>query len=58
MMGAARRSVLLADHTKVGSDSLARFGALADVDLLITDSGLDDGAAAAIGLAGPRVLRA
>jgi DeoR family fructose operon transcriptional repressor len=58
MMGAARRSVLLADHTKVGNDSLARFGALADVDLLITDSGLDDGAAAAIGLAGPRVLRA
>jgi DeoR family fructose operon transcriptional repressor len=58
MMGAARRSILLADHTKVGNDSLARFGALADVDLLITDSGLDDGAAAAIGLAGPRVLRA
>jgi DeoR family transcriptional regulator, fructose operon transcriptional repressor len=58
MMGAARRSILLADHMKVGNDSLARFGALADVDLLITDSGLDDGAAAAIGLAGPRVLRA
>jgi DeoR family fructose operon transcriptional repressor len=58
MMGAARRSILLADHMKVGNDSLARFGALADVDLLITESGLDDGAAAAIGLAGPRVLRA
>jgi DeoR family transcriptional regulator, fructose operon transcriptional repressor len=58
MMGAARRSILLADHTKVGNDSLARFGSLADVDLLVTDAGLDDGAAAAIGLAGPRVLRA
>jgi DeoR family fructose operon transcriptional repressor len=57
-IASARRTVLLADHTKVGNDSLARFGALADVDLLITDSGLDDGAAAAIGLAGPRVLRA
>jgi DeoR family fructose operon transcriptional repressor len=58
MMGAARRSILLADHTKVGNDSLARFGSLADVDLLVTDAGLDDGAAAAIGLAGPRVVRA
>lgn len=58
MMGAARRSILLADHTKVGNDSLARFGSLADVDVLITDAGLDDGAAAAIGLAGPRVVRA
>lgn len=58
MMGAARRSILLADHTKVGNDSLARFGSLADIDVLITDAGLDDGAAAAIGLAGPRVVRA
>jgi|SRR4051812_28356888 DeoR family fructose operon transcriptional repressor len=58
MMGAARRSILLADHTKVGNDSLARFGSLADIDLLVTDAGLDDAAAAAIGLAGPRVLRA
>jgi DeoR family transcriptional regulator, fructose operon transcriptional repressor len=58
MMAAARRSILLADHTKVGNDSLARFGALSDVDVLVTDAGLDDGAAAAIGLAGPRVVRA
>jgi DeoR family fructose operon transcriptional repressor len=58
MMGAARRTILLADHTKVGRDSLARFGSLADVDLLVTDVGVDDGAAAAIGLAGPRVVRA
>jgi DeoR family transcriptional regulator, fructose operon transcriptional repressor len=58
MMRAARRSILLADHTKIGNDSLARFGLLSDLDLLITDAGLDDGAAAAIGLAGPRVVRA
>jgi DeoR family transcriptional regulator, fructose operon transcriptional repressor len=58
MMRAARCSILLADHTKVGNDSLARFGMLSDIDLLITDAGLDDGAAAAIGLAGPRVIRA
>jgi DeoR family fructose operon transcriptional repressor len=58
MIKAARRTILLADHTKVGNDSLARFGSLSDIDVLITDSGLDDGAAAAIGLAGPRVIRA
>jgi hypothetical protein len=56
MMAADRRSILLADYTKVGNDSLARSESLADVDLLVTDAGLDDGAAAAIGLAGPRVL--
>ena len=54
MIAAARRTVLLADHTKFGNDSLARFGALADINVLVTDSELDDGAAAAIGLAGPR----
>ncbi len=58
MIAAARRTVMLADHGKIGNDSLARFGSLADIDVLITDSGLDDGAAAEIGLAGPRVVRA
>ncbi len=58
MIAAARRTVLLADHTKFGNDSLARFGALADINVLVTDSELDDGAAAAIGLAGPKVIRA
>lgn len=58
MMGAARRSIVLADHTKVGNDSLARFAALSDVDVLITDSGLEEGTAASIGLVGPRVIRA
>lgn len=58
MMASARRSVLLADHTKFGNDSLARFGALSDIDMLITDAGVDDGTAAEIGLAGPRVVRA
>ena len=42
MIAAARRTVLLADHTKIGNDYLARFGALSDLDVLITDTGLDD----------------
>lgn len=58
MMAAARRTVLLADHTKVGNDYFARFGALADVDVLISDAGLDEGLAADLGQAGPRVVRA
>src|SRR6266508_1585619 len=58
MINAARRVVLLADHTKIGNDYLARFGALTDLDLLITDSGLDDDLAAEVEAAGVRVVRA
>jgi DeoR family transcriptional regulator, fructose operon transcriptional repressor len=41
MVSSARRTVLLADHTKVGSDHLARFADLDDIDVLITDSGVE-----------------
>ena len=58
MMAAARRTVLLADHTKVGNDHLARFGSIADLDLLITDTGLDDDVTEDLEQAGLRVLRA
>ncbi|OHV19766.1 D-beta-D-heptose 1-phosphate adenosyltransferase [Parafrankia soli] len=58
MIGAARRTVLLADHSKVGSDRLARFGDLVDVDVLVTDTGLDERVAADLAAAGPRVVRA
>jgi DeoR family fructose operon transcriptional repressor len=57
MIGAARRTVLLADHTKVGNDCMARFGGLTDVDVFLTDSGLDEETAAAFGDAGVRVVR-
>jgi DeoR family fructose operon transcriptional repressor len=58
MIAAARRTVLLADHTKVGNDYLARFGSLAEVDLLVTDAGLDDGVTEELEQAGLRVVRA
>jgi DeoR family transcriptional regulator, fructose operon transcriptional repressor len=58
MMVAARRSVLLADHTKIGNDYLARFGVLADLDLIISDAALDDDLAEDIEAAGVRVIRA
>jgi DeoR family fructose operon transcriptional repressor len=58
MMAAARRSVLLADHTKIGNDYFARFGSLADLDLIITDAAIDDDLAEDIEAAGVRVIRA
>jgi DeoR family fructose operon transcriptional repressor len=58
MINSARRAVVLADHTKIGNDYLARFGTLADIDLLITDAGLDDDLVADVEAAGLRVVRA
>jgi len=58
MMRAARRSVLLADHTKIGNDYLARFGSLADLDLLISDTGLNDDLVLDVEAEGVRVVRA
>lgn len=58
MIRSAHRVVLLADHTKVGVDHLARFGELEQVDTLITDTGLDERTAAELEAAGPRVVRA
>ncbi len=39
MYGAARRRVLLTDHSKIGKASLLRYAHLSDVDVLITDTG-------------------
>jgi DeoR family transcriptional regulator, fructose operon transcriptional repressor len=58
MIAAARRVVVLADHTKVGNDNLARFGSMSNVDVLITDSGLDAELATELEEAGVRVVRA
>jgi DeoR family transcriptional regulator, fructose operon transcriptional repressor len=57
MIAASRRRVLLADHTKIGNDYLARFGSLSDVDLLITDTGLNDELVAEVEAEGVRVVR-
>jgi DeoR family fructose operon transcriptional repressor len=58
IMAAARRTVLLADHTKIGIDYFARFGDLAAVDTFITDSGADAELVDEISEAGPRVVLA
>lgn len=58
MIAAARRSVVLADHTKIGNNYFARFGSLADLDTLITDTGINAELAAEIEAAGVRVVAA
>jgi DeoR family transcriptional regulator, fructose operon transcriptional repressor len=56
MMASARRTIVLADHQRVGADALVRFGELKDVDAFVTDPGIDEQAAKAIAACGPRVL--
>jgi DeoR family transcriptional regulator, fructose operon transcriptional repressor len=58
MVAAARNIVVLADHTKIGADYLSPFADLGDIDLLITDSGLDPELAEQVEQQGPRVVRA
>ena len=58
MIRAARRSVVLADHTKVGQDHLSRFAELDEIDTLITDSGLDGQVADELRSRGLKVLLA
>lgn len=57
-IASARRTVLLADHTKVGKDHLARFGDLADIDTFITDTGIDPQRTREIAATGSRVVTA
>jgi DeoR family fructose operon transcriptional repressor len=56
MVSAARRVVLLADHTKIGSDHLARFADVDDVDVIITDSGIEADDAERLRSRGPKVV--
>ena len=58
MLEAARRRVLLADHSKVGLVSLCKHADLRDVDLLITDTGLTDEQQAELEAAGLPTERA
>ncbi|ACU35015.1 DeoR/GlpR transcriptional regulator [Actinosynnema pretiosum subsp. pretiosum] len=58
MVSAARRRVLLADHGKHGTDQLSRFAKLSDLDVLISDSGLDRAAARELESEGPSVVLA
>lgn len=56
IVASARRSVLVADHTKFGVSEFARVAPLAAIDTFITDDGLDAEAATEVDLAGCRVV--
>lgn len=56
LIDAARRTVVLADHTKFGREDFAKVAPLSDIDTVITDVGLDVELAEDIENAGPRVV--
>jgi DeoR family transcriptional regulator, fructose operon transcriptional repressor len=56
LIDAARRTVVLADHTKFGREDFARVAPLSHIDTVITDIGLDAELAGDIENAGPRVV--
>lgn len=58
LVAAARRLVVLADHTQVGNDGVARVAPLSAVHTLVSDEGLSGEVAARIRAEGPRVVLA
>jgi DeoR family fructose operon transcriptional repressor len=58
LVRAAARTVVLADHSKIGRTELAVVAPLASVDAVVTDSGVAPELAEEIETAGPRVVRA
>lgn len=58
MIRAARRVILVADHSKVGNDQFIRFAICDEIDTLVTDTGVDDATAAELEATGMTVLRA
>ncbi|QQS00798.1 MAG: DeoR/GlpR transcriptional regulator [Austwickia sp.] len=58
MIAAAAQVVVLADSSKIGAAHFAKFGSLAEVDVLITDAGTDADVLDEIRAAGPEVVLA
>ncbi|GAA1153286.1 DeoR/GlpR family DNA-binding transcription regulator [Nocardioides aquiterrae] len=56
MVAAARRVVCLTDASKVGTEAPIRFAALDEVDVLVTDSGIEPADREALQAAGPEVV--
>lgn len=54
--GAARRTVVLADSSKIGVETSQRFASLAEVDVLVTDNGITNDARTALEKAGLEVV--
>ena len=58
LMRSARRTVVLADHSKFGREEFAHVSDLTEVDTIITDSEVDADMAREIEDMGPEVVRA
>jgi DeoR family fructose operon transcriptional repressor len=58
LVGSARRTVVLADHTKFGREDFAHICSLHDIDTVISDTSLADEMVEEIEDAGPVVVRA
>ncbi|MGH3493209.1 MAG: DeoR/GlpR family DNA-binding transcription regulator [Sciscionella sp.] len=58
MIAAARHRVVVTDHSKIGRDAFCRFAELSEIDLVITDSEVEDDLADELEALGPRVVRA
>jgi DeoR family fructose operon transcriptional repressor len=56
LVSAARRAVVLADHTKFGREDFAKVAPLSAIDTIITDLGLDVELAEDVENAGPRMV--
>jgi DeoR/GlpR family transcriptional regulator of sugar metabolism len=56
-MGRSNQVILLADGSKAGKVSFARAGEVTDVQVLVTDKGIDGGFARALAKRGVRVVR-
>lgn len=52
------QTVLLADHSKIGAVSVVRYGALSDVDVLVTDDAVDPAVVDEFSATGLRVVTA
>jgi len=56
MIKAARRSIVLADHTKFGREEFGRIAPLAAIDTIITDAAANHDLVAEVEAAGPEVV--
>ncbi|KQR98772.1 D-beta-D-heptose 1-phosphate adenosyltransferase [Williamsia sp. Leaf354] len=56
MIAAANRVVVLADSSKLGAEDMTRFAGLEEVDVLITDDGIDPGFSAQLSARGVEVV--
>jgi DeoR family fructose operon transcriptional repressor len=55
-LGIADKRVLLADSSKIGTVAVWRYGAVSDIDVLVTDGAADEALLSQIRAAGPQVV--